>query len=477
MSVDEVSYSKPFNPSELTVVIADDNPDLLFALEQLLLDEGFTVHCAENGKRAFEVAQKEIPDLIILDVVMPEMDGLEATRAIKAHPTLCYVPVLLVTSKDDLEDIVKGLSAGADDYLSKPFKKEELVARLMAANRTRDLYQDLLESQSINEALKDQIATKFAFNKIIGQSDVMNQVYSLIEKVARTSAPVLVSGESGTGKELVAHAIHQQSNRSAKRFVVVNCAAFSEHLLESELFGHVKGAFTGAIKDKPGLFEVADGGSFFLDELGEMSLALQVKLLRVLQDGSFSPVGSTDTKKVDVRIIAATNRNLEQMIVEGAFREDLYYRLNVVPIALPPLRERPTDIPLLVENFLELAVRKNDFPRKQISTSVMRALTGFAWPGNVRQLQNEVERMVILSGDGELIDESVLSPGIVSAAPHSSVMVPQNGATLKDATEALERQMIAAALAETGHNKSEAARILGVSRSSLITKVQGYGLE
>lgn len=468
--------NKHFDPSKLTLVIADDDQDALFTLEQLLINEGFTVYSAPNGRVALELAQEHIPDLILLDVVMPELNGLDATAAMKEHPVLCYVPVLLLTSRDEIEDIVKGLSVGADDYLIKPFKKDVLLARLMAAMRTRALYKDLAHSKQLNAALRDQIAERYSFGHIIGQSSAMQAVYEMIEKVARTRVPVLVTGESGTGKELVAHAIHQNSKRKDHSLVVQNCAAFSEHLLESELFGHVKGAFTGAIRDKPGLFQVADQGSFFLDELGEMSLPLQVKLLRVLQDGSFTPVGSTDTKTSDVRIIAATNRNLKEMISAGTFREDLYYRLNVVTVHLPPLRERKSDISLLVEYFLKLATRRNDFPLKTITTSALRIMCEYRWPGNVRELQNEVERLVILSGDETTIDESYLSTGIATSTTNGAAPEPQ-GENLKQATQQLERHMISKVLADNGGNKSEAARVLGISRSSLIAKVQSYELE
>jgi transcriptional regulator with PAS, ATPase and Fis domain len=294
---------------------------------------------------------------------------------------------------------------------------------------------------------------------------------------------VLITGESGTGKEVVATALHAHGLRKDKPFVVQNCSAFNENLLESELFGHVRGAFTGAVRDKQGLFEVADGGTFFLDELGEMSPALQVKLLRVLQDGTFMPVGGTKQKQVDVRIIAATNRNLEEMVAKGAFREDLYYRLNVVNLRLPPLRERLGDVPLLVDSFLGKLSRKTGMPKKSVSPEAMVALETFSWPGNIRQLENELQRAQVMSGKDGAIDIGCLSPSVASAANNvdsriARAVEPADAEVkLKDALDSVERNMIAAALNRCGGNKSEAARQLGISRSNLIAKAQSFGIE
>ncbi|MEZ4753387.1 MAG: sigma-54 dependent transcriptional regulator [Bdellovibrionota bacterium] len=354
------------DPSKISIVAADDDQEMLFGLESLLKKEGFNVFTAANGEDAFKLIEEENPDLILLDVMMPKLTGVDVTRKVKQDPVLRFIPLVLVTSKDSIEDILKGFEAGANDYIRKPYKPQELKARVYAALRTRSIYRELKESNTLNQQLIQQTSERSQFSNIIGKSASIREVFSLIEKVADSHVPVLVTGESGTGKELVSRALHFNSPRKAKPFIVQNCSAFNENLLESELFGHVKGSFTGAFKDKAGLFKAADGGTFFLDELGEMSPALQVKLLRVLQDGTFTPVGSTQLETVDVRIVAATNRDLKKMVVEGTFREDLYYRLNVVNIVLPALRERRVDIPLLVEHFLEQHSKKHGSELKSL---------------------------------------------------------------------------------------------------------------
>ena len=316
---------------------------------------------------------------------------------------------------------------------------------------------------------------------IVGQSTPMTELFRMLDRIRSSNATVLVLGENGTGKELVAKAIHRMSKRKDKRFVATNCSAFNDNLLESELFGHKRGSFTGAVNDKPGLFQVADGGTFFLDEVGDMSPALQVKLLRVLQEGVFLPVGATETKRVDVRIIAATNRDLQSMVRDNQFREDLYYRLHVVQLRVPPLRERKDDIPLLVEHFLH-RLSERDGRRKALSRASMDRLMGHHWPGNVRELENEIERLWVLSGDEALIGEEHLTPTLgrgsapeAPAAADSGIAV--TGKTLPEAVAALERSMIAAGLREAKGNKTRAAEALGISRRNLIRKVQSYGLE
>lgn len=462
--------------SEFCVLAVDDNEEALFALESILQGEGCTVITAGNGQAALEQAQEHSPDIVLMDVNMPKMDGFEAAKQFKADPVLRFIPVILLTSRAELDDIVHGLSQGADDYLNKPYHKEELLARVQAAARTRAIYRELWQRQ---EETKNRATTRElsgGYGSIVGASASMQSVFNLIERVKDADAPVLVTGESGTGKELVAQSLHYQSVRATAPFVVQNCAALNEQLLESELFGHVKGAFTGAVRTKPGLFEVADGGTFFLDELGEMSQALQVKLLRVLQDGSFIPVGGTETRKVRVRVVAATNRNLKEMVAAGTFREDLYYRLNVVAISLPPLRERPTDIPALSRYFLEAIARRTGSPVKNISPEVEALLASYNWPGNIRELQNEIERLCILSGAVENIDVDLLSSHILQPVADRARgrRIPGN---LKEAVENLEKNMILDTLTSCDWNKSEAARELGISRSNLIAKVKVYGLE
>ncbi len=460
-----------------TILAADDNENALFVLSEALKIAGYNVITASDGAEAIELLKTNSPDLILSDLMMPNVNGYELAKFVKADPKLRYVPVVLVTSRDDMEDIVQGFECGADDYIKKPYRKEELLARIRAAMRTRAIYQDLEQSRADNQRLRLELQNG-SYEGIIGKSSAMKDVYTLIEKIKGGDVSVLITGESGTGKELIAHAIHSTSERKDKPFVVQNCSAFNDNLLESELFGHVKGAFTGATSDKQGLFETADGGSFFLDELGEMSLPLQAKLLRVLQDGTFLPVGATKVKHADVRVIAATNRNLPEMIKQGTFREDLYYRLNVVNITLPPLRDRKVDIQLLCEAFLQRIATRTGKPLKKLSDDAVRALTDYNWPGNVRELQNEMERAVLMSA-GDEISFDDLSPQVKqSIAPaNNNVQGRRLEGKLKDALESLEANMIEAALERNAWNKSEAARELGISRSSLISKVATYNLE
>jgi transcriptional regulator with PAS, ATPase and Fis domain len=305
----------------------------------------------------------------------------------------------------------------------------------------------------------------------------MQSLYALLDKIKAADSTVLIQGENGTGKELIARAIHYNSVRKDKAFVIQNCSAFNDNLLESELFGHVKGSFTGAIKDKKGLFEMADKGTFFLDEIGDTSPTMQVKLLRVLQEGTFTPVGSTDMRKVDVRIVAATNRNLREMVEAGTFREDLYYRLNVINLRVPPLRERKEDIPILAEFFINKAAETQARPKLTLTKRALEKLYDYPWPGNVRELQNEMERLVVLAGDDSKILPEVLSPKIIEAGEKNKVQGARLQGKLKDALEDLERDMIKEGLRRTGWNKSKLAKELGISRAGLIMKVEKYGLD
>jgi DNA-binding NtrC family response regulator len=407
---------------------------------------------------------------------MPGLDGYEVTRRVKEDSYLRYIPIVLVTANESMESLLKGFELGADDYVRKPFNGPELLARLTAVMRTRRIYEELKHSHRLNAELQSAAATQASFSNIIGSSQVMRDLFSLITKVKDSDVPVLVTGESGTGKELVASALHYHGQRKNKPFVVQNCSAFNDNLLESELFGHVRGAFTGAARDKQGLFEVADGGTFFLDELGEMSAALQVKLLRVLQDGTFTPVGATKTKKVDVRIIAATNRDLKHMVAAGTFREDLFYRLNVVNLRLPSLRERRIDIPLLSTFFLDKISRKSKAPGKHLAPDALRILCDYDWPGNIRELQNEIERLALMAGSSSEIGVELVAPHIKEKASPPAQGKRLEG-DLKNALENLEKNMIRAALENAEWNKSEAAKSLGISRSNLIAKVKAYGLE
>ncbi len=464
--------------SDVKVLAVDDNPDGLFALEQLLLSKGYQVITASSGNETLEKAQSERPHVILLDVMMPAPNGYEVAKILKSNPELRYTPIVLLTGRDELKDIIHGLEQGADDYICKPYDSQELLARVHAALRTRALYGELRETKIENHRLQAQVREECSFGNIIGKSASMQALYHVMTKVVESDVPVLITGESGTGKEMIANALHANGPRKDKPFVVQNCSAFNENLLESELFGHVKGAFTGAVRDKEGLFEVADGGTFFLDELGEMSPALQVKLLRVLQDGTFMPVGGTKQKRVDVRIIAATNRDLEDMVEKGTFREDLYYRLNVVNLKLPPLRQREGDVARLVEFFLGKMAAKSEKQKKAIAPDAMAALERYSWPGNIRQLENELQRAQVMSGKELTITLDCLSAHVAESTGAPSV---STGATiegkLKDALESVEREMISSAIKRCDGNKSEAARQLGISRSNLIAKAQSFGLE
>ena len=459
------------------ILAVDDNPDALFALETLLKDEGYDVVGAGSGAETLEKVQNYNPDVILLDVQMPAPDGFEVTKLLKADERYRYIPVILLTGKDNHEDIVHGLSLGANDYVTKPYNSKELLARIHTALRVKEIYSELKQSLDTVSELRRVTNDRLTYANIIGASDSMKAVFRVLDKIKDSSASVLITGESGTGKELIALALHSNSSRKDKAFVAQNVSALQDTLLESELFGHVRGAFTGAVKDKLGLFAVADGGTLFLDELGEMSPSMQAKLLRVLQDGSFVPVGDTKPKKVDVRVVAATHRRLDEMIEKGLFREDLYYRLNVIEISLPPLRERKEDIPLLIEKFLIDQEKRHGAAKKKVTKDALALLTDFRWPGNVRQLQNEVERMVLLSGSENVIDASYLSPAVTGRkAPHSNGIGAQvlTVSNLKSAVEDLEKKMIQLALKQYNNNKSEVAKVLGISRSSLIQKVQTY---
>ena len=340
------------------------------------------------------------------------------------------------------------------------------------------LHLEISSRESRIKELNKELGNRFRYDNMIGKSKPMQSMYSLLDKIRSADTTVLIQGENGTGKELIARSIHYNSNRKDKPFVIQNCSAFNDNLLESELFGHVKGSFTGAIKDKKGLFEQADKGTFFLDEIGDTSPTMQVKLLRVLQEGTFIPVGSTETKRVDVRILAATNRNLKEMVEQGTFREDLYYRLNVINIRVPPLRERKEDIPYLTEYFLQKVHDQNPaYVKKMLNKRAIEKLYDYAWPGNVRELQNEIERLCVLAGDDPKLIAENLSPKILESGEKNKVQGSRLQGKLKDALEELEREMIREGLRRTGWNKSKLAKELGISRAGLIMKVEKYGLD
>lgn len=348
----------------------------------------------------------------------------------------------------------------------------ELVAQEIVT-----LHLEITSRENRIKELNKELGNRFKYDNMIGKSKPMQSLYSLMDKIKTADSTVMVQGENGTGKELIARSIHYNSNRKDKPFVIQNCSAFNDNLLESELFGHVKGSFTGALRDKKGLFEMADKGTFFLDEIGDTSPQMQVKLLRVLQEGTFMPVGATEGKKVDVRIIAATNRNLKEMVEQGTFREDLYYRLNVINIRVPPLRERKEDIPYLVDFFLAKISETSGGAKRVLTKRALEKLYDYAWPGNVRELQNEIERLVVLSGDETKLMAELLSPKVLESGGKNKVQGARLQGKLKDALEDLEREMIREGLRRTGWNKSKLAKELGISRAGLIMKVEKYGLD
>lgn len=347
----------------------------------------------------------------------------------------------------------------------------------LVAQEVVTLHLEITRREDRIKELNKELGSRYKYDNMIGKSKPMQSLYALLDKIKTADTTVLIQGENGTGKELIAKAIHYNSHRKDKPFVIQNCSAFNDNLLESELFGHIKGSFTGALKDKKGLFEVADKGTFFLDEIGDTSPQMQVKLLRVLQEGTFMPVGSTETRKVDVRIIAATNRNLKEMVEQGSFREDLYYRLNVINLRVPPLRERKEDIPLLAEFFLQKTSESSTGKKYMLTKRALEKLYDYAWPGNVRELQNEMERVIVLAGDETKILPEMLSPKILEAGEKSKVQGARLQGKLKDALEDLERDMIREGLRRTGWNKSKLAKELGISRAGLIMKVEKYGLD
>ncbi len=368
-------------------------------------------------------------------------------------------------------------SLGKFKYLDDSNREHFCELVNLVAEEVVTLHLEITRREDRIRELSKELGSRYKYDNMIGKSKPMQSLYSLLDKIKTADSTVLIQGENGTGKELIAKAIHYNSHRKDKTFVIQNCSAFNDNLLESELFGHIKGSFTGAIKDKKGLFEMAHQGTFFLDEIGDTSQTMQVKLLRVLQEGTFTPVGSTEMRKVDVRIVAATNRNLKEMVENGTFREDLYYRLNVINLRVPPLRERKEDIPILAEFFLGKSSDASNVPKKSLTKRALEKLYDYPWPGNVRELQNEMERLVVLAGDETKVLPEMLSPKILEAGEKSKVQGARLQGKLKDALEELERDMIREGLRRTGWNKSKLAKELGISRAGLIMKVEKYGLD
>ena len=439
------------------VLIVDDEAIIRESLRDWLSDVGHQVLTAENGFQALEIIEKEKPGIAFVDLVMPRMDGIELLkRAKEISPS---IDVIIITAYGSIPTAINAMREGAYDYIEKPFcpeRAELLVDKLVE-------HQRLIEE---NISLHQKLEERYQFENIIAKSSKMRQVIEVIKVVAKSNATALVTGESGTGKELIARAIHSQSYRKDKPFVAVSCAALPESLLESELFGHEKGAFTGAHAQRMGKFEVANRGTLFMDEIGEMSANIQVHLLRVLEEKEFTRVGGNELIKVDVRVISATNKDMKQAIANGQFREDLYYRLNVVPIELPPLRERKEDIPLLAQHFLKKFAVENQKEIIGFSPEATDFLLKYEWPGNVRELENAIERAVILTKNSYIEAADLAQENLLTA--HSA----PSGRSLKE----VERERILNVLNETGGNRSETARILGISRATLYNKIREYEL-
>ena len=444
------------------VLVVEDEELMRSILRQLLEDEGYKVFTASSAETALEIFPTLDVAVTLTDIKMAGMDGLELLDQIKAIDADALV--IIMTAYSSVDSAIAALRKGAYDYITKPFVNEDLLQTVKNAIRQQELFAE-------NRQLKREIDRQYSFSEIIGTSEALQNIFRLIEKVADTNVSVLVQGESGTGKELIARAIHFNSSRAGKPFLAVNCGALPESLLESELFGHTKGAFTDAKADKKGLFRSATGGTIFLDEIGEMPAILQVKLLRALQEHEVTPVGSSIPVKFDARIIAATNKNLEKEVSENNFREDLFYRLNVVEVNLPPLRERREDIPLLAKHFSAKAAREQKQTEKPIAGEAMSALVGHRWQGNVRELQNAIERAFILSGSEE-IDLESLPPKVKSSLENALEMRDPEG--LRPTLEEMERRYIVEILRAVNDDKTQAANILGIDLSTLYRKLKRY---
>lgn len=439
--------------------VIDDEPIIHEVLSQILTAEGYEVELSSSGEEALKKHSSEVFDLILLDLLMPGLDGIEVLKGLKKIDPLAVI--IIITAFASVESAIAAMKMGAYDYIQKPFKHDELLLIIRRALEHKNL-------QNENIRLKDELTRKFGFDNIIGKSKPMLKVFELIKAIAPTRSTILIQGESGTGKELVARAIHQNSDRQSFAFIVVNSGSLPPDLLESHLFGHVKGAFTGAVSDKKGLFEAADKGSIFFDEISSISPETQAKLLRVMQDREFMRLGGTKTIKVDARIIAATNTDLEQLIEQKAFRQDLFYRLNVIKIELPPLRERKGDIPLLVKHFVDLCSRENKKEVEGVTEDVMEILESHGWPGNVRELENLIERAVVLT-KSKAITRSSLPPYFLNLQNERGEVPPEAARDLdfREQTQMHQRKIIIHALRRAKGIQKNAAKSLGLKPTTL----------
>lgn len=451
-----------------TILVVDDEKDIRISLTGILEDEGYQVVSAVSGVEALEKLREDLPDLVLLDIWMPGMDGLETLEKIKS--LLPHLTVIMISGHGTIETAVRATKLGAFDFIEKPLSLDKVLIAVTNALRMKDLYTE-------NEELKRVAGNE---HELIGATALMAALREQIMRVAPTNASVLINGANGTGKELVARSIHYYSQRHNKAFVAINCAAIPEELIESELFGHEKGAFTGALAQKKGKFDLADGGTLFLDEIGDMSLKTQAKVLRILQERCFERVGGTRLVAVDVRIIAATNKQLDEEIRQGRFREDLYYRLNVVPFRVPALRERTEDIPMLVQHFINLFYLKEGREPKHFDPEALEVLKQYHWPGNVRELKNIIERILIMTSGRSITCDDIPdlhgghSEFLPAGATHEGILALS---TLREAREEFEREFIIQKLEENDWNISRTAEIIELERSNLHRKIKSYGID
>jgi two-component system response regulator AtoC len=452
------------------VLIVDDEMNMRHMLQVMLTKAGYMIETALDGEEALEKMNQNEFDCILCDLRMPKMDGMTfLKKAREKYPEQTFI---MMSAYGNIDNALEAMKLGAYDYISKPFKRDEVLLTLKKAEERERLK---AENLSLQKKIS-RIEQRYSFGNIIARSEAMRRVFDLVSKVADHKTTVLIMGESGTGKDLIARAIHHNGNRAPGPMVSINCGGIPESLLESELFGYKRGAFTDAVKDKPGRFDEADGGTLFLDEIGELPVSLQVKLLRALQEGEITPLGGVGSKKIDVRVLAATSKDLAKEVEAGRFREDLFYRINVMTIILPPLRERRGDIPLLVGYFIDMFNKKLNKDIEGLSSEAMPILMGYQWPGNIRELENVIERAVLLA-KGRWIAPEDLPPGITSDQSLPSTMVPNGTLSLKKASKIIEKDLIKKALGLTGGNRTQAAKILEISRPKLISKIKAYQLE
>lgn len=455
---------------EKGLLIIDDEEVLCRALKKFFVAAGFDVETTKNPEEGLEIFARDPTRVVLVDLMLPGRDGIGVVKRLQEISTDAVA--IVMTGFGTIPTAVEAMRSGAYSYLTKPFELDDIAALV---NRAMEQRQLRLE----NRRLKQELKKKYSFENMIGQSRPIREVFTMIEKVAPTDSTVLITGESGTGKELIARALHYNSRRADGPFVVVNCGAIPEELLETELFGHVRGAFTGAVATKPGRFDMANHGTIFLDEIGEMTLKLQVKILRVLQERKYEPVGSGKTHETDVRVLAATNKDLEKAVASGQFREDLFWRLNVIPIHVPTLRSRRDDIPLLIQHFLEKTAAHNKHGPVEISEEATKRMLVHDWPGNIRELENAVERMVVMKRGGKIgledLPAAVVGQTATGRLAHR-VEIPEGGLSFKDTVAHFETELINKALEKSAGNRNKAAALLGLNRTTLVEKMKKIGI-